>query len=80
MNRTDSAQNGMDATRNVIVKLNPSAENEFTGDAWVPGMSAVLQVEVNGVIFTDGSMQRFSAAEGCRFTPEHLMLIAKDSD
>lgn len=69
-------QNSMDATRNVTVKLRPTAENEVTGDTWVRGMSAVLQVELSWVTFDDGSIQRFGAAQGCRFTPEHLMLIA----
>jgi hypothetical protein len=79
MSRTDTAQNGMDATRNVTVRLRPSAEKEATGDVWVPGMSAVLEVELNFVMFADGGMQRFGTADGCRFTPEHLMLVAKDS-
>ena len=76
VSRTDLVQNGMDATRNVTVKLKPSAENEVTGDAWVRRMSAVLEVELNWVTFADGSVQRFDASQGCRFTPEHLMLIA----
>ena len=76
VSRTDLVQNGMDTTRNLTVKLRQSAENEVTGDAWVRGMSAVLEVELSGVTFADGGVQRFSAAQGCRFTPEHLMLIA----
>jgi len=79
MSRTDTAQNGMDATRNVTVKLRPSGENEVSGDAWVPGMSAVLEVELEFVQFDDGGMQWYSASQGCRFAPEHFMLIAKDS-
>lgn len=76
VSRTNLGQNSMDATRNVTVNLRPSAENEVTGDTWVRGMSAVLQVELSWVTFDDGSVQRFGAAQGCRFTPEHLMLIA----
>jgi hypothetical protein len=76
VSRTDTLSTGMDATRNVIVRLRPSAENEVTGDAWVRGMSAVLEVELNWVTFADGGMQRFGASQGCRFTPEHLMLVA----
>ena len=68
-----------DATRNVSVRFTPSGENEVSGRVWVPGLSAVLEVELNGVTFNDGSMQRFSSADGCRFIPEHTMLIAKDS-
>jgi hypothetical protein len=66
----------MDYTRNVTVPLRPGADNEAIGDARVAGLTAVLQVELSSVTFDDGSMQWFSAADGCRFTPDHLMLIA----
>ena len=80
ISRTDIGQDEKDATRNVTVKLQSTGENEATGNVWVPGMSAVLEVELNFVKFADGGMQSFGASQGCRFTPEHLMLIAKDSD
>ncbi len=67
------------ATRFLSVRFSPSGENEVTGRAWVPGLSAVLEVELNGITFSDGSMQRFTSADGCRFIPDHTMLIAKDS-
>ena len=76
VSRAEMSQNGMDYTRNVTVKLQPGTENEATGDVWVPGMTAVLQVELSSVTFADGEVQPFSAAQGCRFTPDHLMLIA----
>jgi hypothetical protein len=76
LTRTDTAQSSMDYTRNVTVPLRPGADNEAIGDARVAGLTAVLQVELSSVTFDDGSMQWFSAADGCRFTPDHLMLIA----
>lgn len=80
VSRTDLTENGMDAdaTRNVNVKLQQGADKEATGDVWIPGMSAVLEVELNFVTFSDGSIQRFGATQGCRFKPDHLMLIAND--
>jgi hypothetical protein len=80
VSRTDMTPNGMDYMRNVTVKLQQSADNEATGDVWVPGMTAVLQVELSSVTFADGSMQWFGATQGCRFTPDHLMLVAADSN
>ena len=65
-----------DAVRNLTVRLTQSDNNEATGDAWIQGMSAVLEVELHSVKFADGKIQRFSPTDGCRFTPEHLMLIA----
>jgi hypothetical protein len=70
---------GANATRFVSVRFTPSGENEVSGKTWVPGLSAVLEVELNGVTFADASIQRFSSADGCRFIPDHLMLIANGS-
>jgi hypothetical protein len=76
---TDMTQNGMNYTRDVTVKLQQSADNEATGEVWVPGMTAVLQVELSSVTFSDGEVRQFGASAGCRFTPDHLMLVAADS-
>jgi|GEM_PF-1462904 len=76
LTRTDTAKSDMDYTRNVTVQLRPGADNEAIGDTRVAGLTAVLQVELSSVTFDDGSMQQFTAADGCRFTPDHLMLIA----
>lgn len=80
VDRAAAAPDGMDAARNLTVRFKPAANNEITADAWVPGLTAVLQVDVNAVTFADGSTQVFGVADRCRFTPEHLMLISeKDS-
>ncbi len=73
---TDPAQSSMDYTRNVTVRLQQGADNVAIGDVRVAGLTAVLQVELSSVTFDDGSIQQFTAADGCRFTPDHLMLIA----
>jgi hypothetical protein len=78
VSRTDMKQDGMDYTRSVTVKLRQSADNEATGDVWVPGMTAVLQVELSSVTFSDGQVQPFGASAGCRFIPDHTMLVAPD--
>lgn len=79
VDRSAAASGGMDATRNLMVRFKPGAGNEVIADVWVPGMTAVLQVDLNSLTFADGSMQMFGAADGCRFAPELLMLVAKDS-
>jgi hypothetical protein len=83
VDRADSDQNsasGMDATRNVTARFRPGGDNEIVANAWVPGLTSVLQVDVNAVTFADGSVEQFGAADGCRFTPEHLMLIAGEGN
>lgn len=74
--QTATAGDGSDAVRNLVVQFTPGPEKEVARDVWVPGMSAVLGVELNSVTFDDGTTLRFGAAHGCRFTPDHLMLIA----
>jgi len=73
---SNTAPSGMDYTRNVTVRLQQGADNVAIGDVRVAGLTAVLQVELSSVTFDDGSVQQFTAADGCRFTPDHLMLIA----
>ncbi len=75
VSHADRAEGGANTMRNVQVRLRPDAENEVSGDAWVQGMSAVLEVELTAVTFADGGTTRFSAADGCRFMPDNLMLV-----
>jgi hypothetical protein len=77
LDRSASTPGGVDATRNLTVRFKPGADNEVSADVWVPGMTAVLQVDLSAVTFADGGTQMFGAADGCRFTPDLLMLIAE---
>ena len=79
VDRSATAPGGMDAIRNLMVRFKPGAGNEVIADAWVPGMTAVLQVDLHSITFADGGTQLFGAADGCRLAPELLMLVAKDS-
>lgn len=76
VSHVDSARITTDAVKNLTVRFTQSDKDEATGDAWVPGMSAVLEVELRAVTFGDGATLRFGPTDGCRFTPEHLMLVA----
>jgi hypothetical protein len=73
-----ATSDGADTTRYVTVKFSQNAANETTADAWIPGVSAVLQVELASVTFDSGDVLRFRATDGCRFTPEHLMLVGSN--
>lgn len=76
VSHADTTHITTDIARNLTVRFTQSGDNEAIGDAWVPGMSAVLEVELHSVKLADGKILRFGAADGCRFTPEHLMLVA----
>jgi hypothetical protein len=72
----DASTDDVNAIRNVTVRLRAGEKNESSGSVWVPGMTSVMEVDLASVSYSDGSLTRFSDADGCRFTPEHLMLIA----
>ncbi len=76
VSHADTTRITTDVARNLTVRFTQSGDNEATSDAWVPGMSAVLAVELQSVKLADGKILHFDAADGCRFTPEHLMLVA----
>lgn len=76
MTQTLGSTGQADVVRNLHVRFAAQEGRNIAGDVWAPGMSAVLTVELNSVTFADGSLWRFAGREGCRVTPDPLMLIA----
>ena len=72
----DNSSIQADVVRNLHVRFAPREGRNVAGDVWAAGMSAVLTVELNSVTFADGSLWRFAGRDGCRVTPDPLMLIA----
>src|SRR5690348_4503253 len=66
VSHADAPVDDAKATRFVSVRLKPGDDHDAVGKAWVPGLSAVLEVELNAITFSDGASQRFTASEGCR--------------
>ncbi len=73
--QTLSGQNDSDAAQNLDVRFSPGPGNAVSADLWVPGMTAVLSIDLNSVTFADGSTRSFSAREACHVAPDPLMLI-----
>lgn len=71
-----SGANTPDVSRMLDVRFVPGQQNEVTSDVWVPGMTAVLAVELNSVSFADGSRWSLNGTGACSIEPEPLMLIA----
>jgi hypothetical protein len=65
-----------DATRTLDVQLSQGPGKEVSGDLRVPGMSAVLSIDLNSVTFADGSTRNFAERGTCRAAPDPFMLIA----
>lgn len=72
----DATQGAGDTTRSLEARFSTGAGKEVSSDVWVPGMTAVLDVELNSVTFADGTTRKFAGVEACRIGPEPLMLIA----
>jgi len=73
--QTLSGQNDSDAAQNLDARFSPGPGNAVSADLWVPGMTAVLSIDLNSVTFADGSTRSFSAREACRVAPDPMMLI-----
>ena len=65
-----------DATRTVAAQFSSTSGNTATGDLWVPGMTAVMTINVTSVTFADGSTQGFTPQDACRVAPDLKMLVA----
>lgn len=68
--------NGADAVQTLTVRFSAGPDKTASGDVWVPGMTAVVRIDLDAVTYTDGLVRRFTASESCRVTPDPFMLIA----
>jgi hypothetical protein len=65
-----------DTVRTREVQFSSAPGNTATGDLWVPGMTAVLTIELTSVTFADGSTRTFTPQDACRVAPDLKMLVA----
>ncbi len=72
----NSDQGSSDKIETLTVRFSPGQDKAVSGDLWVPGMTAVLSIDLNSVTYADGSTRTFSGRDLCRVTPDPLMLIA----
>ena len=71
-----SSSGDADATQTLDVRFSSGNEKAAFGDLWVPGMTAVLSIDLKSVTYADGSTRSFSGREACRVTPDPMMPIA----
>jgi hypothetical protein len=76
VSETQSRQENSDAARTLEIRFPGGSDREVSGDLWVPGMTAVLSIDLNSVTYADGSRSSFTGREGCHVAPDPLMLIA----
>jgi hypothetical protein len=73
--QTQPDQVAPDVTRAFHLKFSSAEGNQVSSDLWVPGMTAVLSIDLDSVTFTDGSTRIFSPRDNCHIAPDPLMLI-----
>ena len=71
-----SGSGDADATQTLMVRFSSGNDKAAFGDLWVPGMTAVLSIDLKSVTYADGSTRSFYGREACRVAPDPLMLIA----
>ena len=74
--QTLSAAGKADSFQTLEARFSSGTEKQVTGDLWVPAMTAVLSIDLDTVIYADGSKRNFSRRDACRVVPDPLMLIA----
>ena len=72
----DHGQVDADFVRTLEVRFSPAAERQVSGDLRVPGMTAVLSLELTSVTYADGETRSFSGRDVCRVTPDPLMYVS----
>jgi hypothetical protein len=63
--------------RILTVPFTFDADRMSSADIWVPGLTAVVSVELLSVKYTDGSTWTPVQGHTCRVAPDHLMLITQ---
>jgi hypothetical protein len=63
------------ATKTMEVKFSAGPNNAVSADLWVPGLTAVLAIDLDSVTYADGSSWKLDATTACRTVPDKIMLI-----
>jgi len=66
-----------DATTTVTVGFTAGADRHDVADIRVPGMSAVQSIEVDSIVYADGSTWQLTGGQACRVTPDAFMPVTQ---
>ncbi len=76
---TQALSNGAgpwDATQSLDVSFVAGPDHAAIARIWVPGMSAVMRIDLESMVYSDGSVWKIAEAQACRVRPDPLMLIS----
>ena len=63
--------------RTLTIPFTPGADRTVSADVWVPGLTAVVSVELLSVKYSDGSTLTPPQSNICRVAPNLLMLVTQ---
>jgi len=65
-----------DATRTMSVPFSAGPDRVAFARIWVPGMSAVMEIDLRSMVYGDGSIWQSVDGQACEVKPDPLMLIS----
>ena len=77
MLQTGDRSDAAESATTIHLSFGPKNDNEAVGDLWIPGFTAVTNVELQEVSYSDGSVWRVSGLDICRVQPDPIMLITE---
>jgi hypothetical protein len=75
--KVGSSDDAFLGARTLTVPFALDADRMSSADIWVPGLTAVVSVELLSVKFSDGSTWTPVQGHACRVAPDHLMLVTQ---
>jgi hypothetical protein len=75
--KVGSSDDAFLGARTLTVPFALDADRMSSADIWVPGLTAVVSVELLSVKFSDGSTWIPVQGHACRVAPDHLMLVTQ---
>jgi len=74
--QTMSGSDSFDAARTMDVRFPVGSGKEASADLRVPGLTAVSVIDLNSVMYSDGSTWKLGAGGSCRSWIDGLMLVS----
>jgi hypothetical protein len=75
--RVGAGDDGALGVRTLTVPFTSGTDHTASADLWVPGLTAVVSVELLSVKYSDGSTWTPPQSNTCRVAPDHLMLVTQ---
>ena len=77
LGQVGASEDGALGARTLTVPFTPNADRTVSTDIWVPGLTAVVSVELLSVKYSDGSTWTPPQGKTCRVAPDLLMVVTQ---